>query len=370
MKISISRTELVSLIGKIQNVVSSKPSAPILANVLLEASDDQLIISATDLTVSMRVIAKARVYESGGIALPAKRFFCLVRELTTANIEIHCTSPDIAFINSGSSKFKIKGVLKDEFPTLPDTSNAVQFPLKNSTLKEMFSKTSFAAARDDANQVLNGVLFQSLASEGIFISTDGKRLAKLKTIINPSDEHFGSYIIPLKAVEEICRVLDSDLEGQCKVFLMEDKIAIDTHDTKLTSKLISGKYPEVSRVIPEKKPNAISLHREELMSLLRQVSLFTSDACESVKFTFTTNELQITAVNSIIGEGKVSMPVNYLGPQLDIAFNPHYFLDILKHSSDEAINLNVSDPYNPGLVYDSSDALFVIMPMRLERVSG
>jgi DNA polymerase-3 subunit beta len=110
MKLVIPRLDLVALFGKIQNIISPKPAIPILANVLLEAIDDQLIISATDLTVSMRAYGEAKVIEEGAITLPARRFFQLIRELTSSNIEIHSSSPNIASINAGTSHFKIHGI--------------------------------------------------------------------------------------------------------------------------------------------------------------------------------------------------------------------------------------------------------------------
>ena len=129
MKVIISRLDLVSLIGKIQNIVPAKAAIPILANVLLEAIDDQLIISATDLTVSIRAYAEAKVIEEGAITLPARRFFQLIRELTSPTVEIHSTSPDMASVNAGSSRFKVHGMHKNEFPALPDLSEGVQLSL-------------------------------------------------------------------------------------------------------------------------------------------------------------------------------------------------------------------------------------------------
>jgi DNA polymerase-3 subunit beta len=102
------------------------------------------------------------------------------------------------------------------------------------------------------------------------------------------------------------------------------------------------------------------------MSLLRQVFVFTSDTSSSVKFTFSTGNLHLTAMSGEIGEGKVSMTANYGGPKLDVAFNPYFFLEILRHSKDETVNFDIVDSYSPGLVTDSSNAHFVIMPMRLE----
>ncbi|MBS0650336.1 MAG: DNA polymerase III subunit beta [Verrucomicrobia bacterium] len=365
MKVIIPRLDLVSLIGKIQNIVAAKPAIPILANVLIEAVDDQLIISATDLTVSMRAYAEAKVVEEGAITLPARRFFQLIRELTSPTVEIHSSSPDMASINAGTSHFKVHGMHKNEFPALPDLSEGVHLSLTSPLLREMLSRTAFAAARDDSRQVLNGVYLQQANQTATFIGTDGKRLAKIHVPVDLPPEQTGSYIIPLKAVDEMIRILDNK-EDLAKLTLMNDKIAIEVGPVTLISKLLSGQYPDVSRVIPEKKESAISLHREELITLLRQVSLFTPDNSSSVRFTFTSGELHLSAVSGEIGEGKVNMPVNYGGEKLDIAFNPNFFLDILRHSKDETVHFNVSDSYNPGLITDSTTAQFVIMPMRLE----
>ena len=366
MKVTISKNELVLLIGKIQNIVPAKPSLPILANVLLEAQDGGLVISATDLTVSMRASTEAKVQEPGGITLPARRFFQLVRELTAPYVEIECSTAEVAHIRAGSSHFKIHGMHKGEFPSLPDLSDGISFNVSDQLLREMLARTAFAAARDDSRHVLNGILLQSVAQQATFIGTDGKRLAKIHTTVELPGDHTGSYILPLKAVEEIIRMLDSKEQNSSRLTLTGDKLAIETGSVTLISKLLTGQYPDVSRVIPQKSETPIALHREELISLLRQVALFTSDASSSVRFSFSPGELQLSAVSGEIGEGKVSMAVNYSGPKLDIAFNPNYFLDILRHSEDETVHFAVTDSYNPGLVTDSSEALFVIMPMRLE----
>lgn len=365
MKLIISRVELLTLITKIQGVVPAKPPIPVLANVLVEAQDDQIILSVTDLTVSMRVYAPAKVLEEGALALPAKRFFQLVRELTAPQVEIHALSGESAYLNAGSSHFKIQGMNKEEFPTLPSFEEGIRLCLPHLQLKEMLARTLFAAARDDSRQVLNGILLELVNNHATFIGTDGKRLAKLQTALDALPDEQGAYILPLKAVEEIVKILD-EKEGSAELVLLQDKIALEIENITLISKLIVGQYPDVSRVIPEKTSNPLILHREELISLLRQVSLFTTETSSSVRFTFAAGELHLAAVSSELGEGKVSMPVNYTGPKLEIAFNPHYFLDILRHTKDESVNFDVTDPYNPGLITDSTHAQFVIMPMRLE----
>lgn len=365
MKFKMQRSSFTQLIGKIQSIVPTKPSIPILANILLEAQDNQVMISATDLTVSMRVYAEAKVEAEGAITLPARKLFQLVRELTTPEIELEATSPEVAIVHAGSSHFKIQGMHKSEFPALPDLSEGHEVLFKTETLKEMLGSTAFAAARDDTRQVLNGVLMQRAEKLATFVGTDGKRLARNQVEVEAEQADPGSYILPLKAVDEIVKMLD-EKEESVKLTMMPEKLAIEVGPTILISKLLSGQYPDVTRVIPQKSESAVTLHRDELIALLRQVALFTSEGSNSVRFTFSDGALNLTATSGDIGEGKVSMPVNYSGPKLEIAFNPHYFLDILRHSKDETVKFEVSDPYNPGLITDSSKAEYVIMPMRLE----
>ncbi len=368
MKAVISKNDLVTLIGKIQSIVANKPAIPILSNVLIEAIDDQLILSATDLTTSMRCNSESKVIEEGAIALPAKRFFQLVRELTSPQIKISLLSNEVAEITSVSSNFKINGMNKSEFPTLPDINNAMQIPIPAMKLKEMLSKTYFACAREDSRYVLNGIYMQINNGSATFIGTDGKRLSKLQTKIDIDTSFQGSYILPLKASEEMIKMLP-DEEQNINLCLMHDKVFLENSNLTLITKLLTGQYPDVERVIPETTPIEMTLHREELITLLRQVSLFTTDTSGSVRFIFEDNQLQLTAISSDIGEGIVSMPVDYSGERFEIAFNPFYFIDILRHSKDETIKFSLQDSYNPGVITDSTSALFVIMPMRLNEGS-
>lgn len=202
-----------------------------------------------------------------------------------------------------------------------------------------------------------------------FIGTDGKRLAKATAPVAMENSFHGSHVIPLKAVEEMIKMV-TDAEDPIYLNLTHDRIFLESGSTALSAKLLSGQYPDVERVIPTNPPHQCSMHREELLSLLRQVSLFTSETSHSVRFSFETGQLHLSAMSSEIGEGRVSMPVDFAGPKLDIAFNPHFFIDLLRHSKDETIRFGFTDPHNPGLVTDSSNALFVIMPMRLTDVSA
>jgi DNA polymerase-3 subunit beta len=364
MKAVVSKIDLVSMIGKIQSIVASKPAIPILANILIEAMDDQVILTATDLTVSMRCYMDAKVVEEGAISLPGRKLFQLIRELTSPQIKISATTNEIAEITTGTSVFKINGMNKAEFPQLPDLTGSPELQLSAATLKEMLSKTAFSAAREDSRYMLNGVQVVIANQKAHFIGTDGKRLAKVSAAISIDPTVQGQFVLPLKAVEEMIKILDES-DNQVTLTLSPDKVALEAGSQTLIAKLLSGQYPDVERVIPAKLNHQFAIHREELMSLLRQVSLFTSENSSSVRFSFETGQLHLSATSSEIGEGRVSMAVDFAGPRLEIAFNPYYFLDILRHSKDETVRFGLNDAHNPGLVTDSTQALFVIMPMRL-----
>ena len=250
MKFIISRNELNKMIGRIQNVISPKSTIPILANVLIEATDSEIVFTATDLTVGMKCYTEAKVLEKGAITLPARRFFQLVRELTCENLEI-ATHPEHpkAIITAGSSVFHLNGMEESEFPALPSLSGAKQIKMDQQSLKENLFQTSFAISRDDNRYVLMGMLLQIEDKKAIFVGTDGKRLAKSQREVNTDADFTGQFVIPLKAIEEMQKNLESNDEELATIHLLEDKVALETNRTLIVTKLLSGAYPDFNQVI-------------------------------------------------------------------------------------------------------------------------
>lgn len=369
MRFVIEKNALTEMVGRLQSIVAAKATIPILSNIEIEAKGDFLTLTATDLTVGMRCQAAAKVVEEGATTLPAKRFFSLIKELTCSNVEMVAKDGEMTEIIADSSKFRLRGMNRSDFPSLPDLAGATQFKMSQSALKDLFFRTSFAVGTREENRfTLTGVLAEVNHSIATFVGTDGKRLAKAhaEVALDPSVE--GEYIIPLKTVDELVKMLGDDAERQVTLSLMHDKVAVETENTLVISKLLTGEFPDYHRVIPVESSVSVVLHRDELTTLLRQVALFTSDSIHSVRFSFMNGELKICGNTSEFGEGKVSMPVDYTGELLEIAFNPHFFLDILRHCRGETVTLELIDSFNPGKIRDSDDstAVFVIMPMRLE----
>lgn len=373
MKFIISRQELAELLGKVQNIVAPKAPIPILQNFELVAEGSNVILTATDLTVGVRCMGSAKVEKAGATTLPARRFAQLVRELTSSHLEITTNAKEVTQVIADSSTFRIPGLPRTDFPGLPDLTGASKVTFKQGRLKEALYRTAFAVSKEDARYVFTGVFCQIVGGSATFVGTDGKRMARYNLPLELAAEQNSESIIPLKAVDEISKILNREDE-LCSMYIMQDKVAFETSDTLIVSKLLTGDYPDVDRVIPEQSNSVVQLHREELMSLLRQMALFITDEQYATRFTFVPGELQLSSQAMDMGEGKVSMPVNYTGERFDIAFNPAFFLDILRHSKNETVSIGFTDGFNPGLIVDGHleanhkelpSQLYVLMPLRL-----
>ncbi|MBN4067504.1 DNA polymerase III subunit beta [Simkania negevensis] len=367
MKFVIAKSELMQLINKIQTIVGkSSATVPILSNFLLEAKGGEIILTATDLTVGLRCQGSAKIIEEGVTTLPARTFFQLVREITAENIEITTNDNEISTISAGSSLFKLHGMSKDEFPRLPDLTDATKFTVDGAALREGVYRTSYAVSKEDSRYMLTGVLLEVSDGKASFVATDAKRLAKATASIVIGDKSFKArHVLPVKAVDEIIRIVDDT--AQATVYLMQDRIAIESGQSLLITKLLSEDFPDYTRIIPDQSDANISLHREELVSLLRQMSLFSDDPTDPICFCFTAGELILKTNNMRVGEGTVSMPIDYHKEKITISLSPHFFLDVLKHTKDETVNFALTDSYNPGMITDSTNSIAVLMPLRLQQ---
>lgn len=364
MKFSISRFSLIEATSKIQSIIAARPAVPILANILIEAGkENTLTLSATDLRISMQVMLEAKVETPGAITLSGKHFFKLIRELTSPRLEISLQDAATVAIQAGESIFRLKAVEKEEFPSLPSgEENAPWFVIDPDKMKEALSRSVCAAAKEDSRHVLNGVLVELGSSGASLTGTDGKKLSFSTITVSVSQEVQNSYLIPLKSAEEMIKLMNKD---QVRFTLFADMVKLEMPGIVFITKLLSGDYPDVSKVIPEPASEPIEIHREELMTLLKQIALFTSEKSHSVQFTLANNELSLSAGLSELGEGQVKMPVNYDKKSFEIAFNPYFFYEILRHLKDDVVKLHLASPHSPAMITDSSKAVFVLMPMRL-----
>lgn len=373
MKFLMSRNELCNLVNSVQNIVAQRSPMPILSNILVDANDSTITLTATDLTVGIRCSATAKVLEPGATTIPARRFAQLLRELNVSYIEVSANEKEVSQVVADTATFRLHGMPKGDFPTLPDLSGAQRVIVKQKDLKDALYRTVFAVSLEESRYVLTGVSFSVTENAALFVGTDGKRLARITIPAQAEGRLSYGCIIPSKAVAELGKNL-SESDENVTVYLLPDKIAIESNDRLVLTKLLSGEYPDVERVIPQQSNSVVAIHREELATLLRQVSLFISEENTSVRCTINEGSLQLSANTADIGEGRVSMPVNFSGPRFDIAFNPLFFLDILRHSHGEYMYMGFQDSFNPVILSDAEfgttldpcpASLFILMPLRL-----
>ena len=363
MKFSATKEKLLEGLQQVQNVVSTRTTLPILSNVLLQAKEGAVHLTTTDLDVGVRGSFEANVDKVGATTLPARRLFTIIRELPSSEISIEVDGKNAASIRSGQSFFKILGLPEEEFPPLPKFENAKVVTMRQKDLHDGLRKTAYAISTDETRYVLNGVLFSFKENKLTLVATDGRRLAMLDIELEFPRSHEAEIIVPTKAVTELQRLLKDD--GEVKISVGSGQIAFDLNNTLLVSKLIEGNYPNYKQVIPSEAKERVTLERETFLNSLRRVSLLASDKSNSIKLTFSKNNIEITANTPEVGEARESLPVAYKGRDFSIAFNPEFLMAPLRNLTEDEVFFDLIDEMSPGVLKIQTPFLYVLMPMRV-----
>lgn len=368
MKLSIGKEHILQGLQAVQNVVGTRTTLPILSNVLLRAADNRLELTATDLDVTISCSVEARVHQPGGTTIPVKKFFGICRELGQLEIDLETDERNVSTLSAGNSYYRMNGLAAQDFPPLPEFADKKRVSLPQEKLRAMLKKTAFAISTDESRYVLNGI-FHSLKEHRVtLVSTDGRRLALVEEEVEVEPESHGDFIVPTKAINELSRLLQPS--GDVTIRYTDNQVAYELKGDKhppvlLISKLVEGIYPNYRQVIPTEFKERVPLIREELLQALRRAEIMTSDKSNSVKLSFTKNNLAITANTPEVGEARESLAINYKGADIAIAFNPVYLMDPLKALDSDEVYIEVSDDLSPGVMKTNSPFLYVIMPMRM-----
>jgi DNA polymerase-3 subunit beta len=374
MNLTISKDQIINGLQAVQNVVSSRTTLPILSNVLMRAEGDRVEFTATDLDVTIACSVEAKIKKPGASTVPVKKLFGIVRELSGGEIEIEVDEKNTCIIHCGASFYKIHGLSADEFPPLPKFKDDKKLSMSQETAKAMLKKTSFAISTDESRYVLNGVFVSLKDHKMTVVATDGRRLALVDEEVDISEKSQGEFIVPAKAVSELNRLLQD--KGDLEIKFSENQAAFKLKDDKgfsilIITKLIEGNYPNYRQVIPAETKERVPLARAEFLHALRRAEIMTSEKANSVKLTFSKNNLAITANSPEVGEARESLAVNYKGKEIAIAFNAKYLIEPLNALTEDEIFFELIDELSPGVLKINGDAtknqtfLYVVMPMRL-----
>jgi DNA polymerase-3 subunit beta len=368
MNLTITKEQILSGLQAVQNVVGTRTTLPILSNVLLRAEGDRVEFTATDLDVTVACSVEAKVKKGGATTVPVRKLFGIVRELGGTDIDIEVDEKNVCSVRCGTSFYRIHGIGADEFPPQPKFKDDKKVTLSQETARAMLGKTSFAISTDESRYVLNGV-FMSLKDHKLtMVATDGRRLALADEEVDVSEKSQGEFIIPAKAVGELNRLLQE--KGDVEIKFGENQAAFKLKDDKgfsvlVLTKLIEGNYPNYRQVIPAETKERVPLARDEFLHALRRAEIMTSEKANSVRLTFSKNNLAITANSPEVGEARESLAVNYKGKEIAIAFNPKFLIEPLNALSEDEVFFELTDELSPGVLKINGPFLYVVMPMRL-----
>lgn len=359
---------MIAGLQAVQNIVGSRTTLPILSNVLLKGDDGRIEMTATDLDVTVSCSVEASIKKAGAITLPVKKLFGIVRELGNSEVELEGDERNGCKLKSGSSYYRINGLAAEEFPAMPAFSDKKKIEISQERLKGMLKRTSFAVSTDETRYVLNGIFVSFKDHKVTLVATDGRRLALMDEEADVNGENQTEFIVPTKAIAELNRLLQD--KGGVEIRYTDNQAAFDLKggegiEVRVITKLVEGNYPNFKQVIPAESGERISLVREELLQALRRAEIMTSEKSNSVKLTFSKNNLSITANTPEVGEARESMAINYKGKDLAIAFNPGYLMDPLKALDNDEVFLELTDELSPGVLKINGPFLYVIMPMRM-----
>jgi len=363
MKFAVTKEGLLDGLQRIQNVVSTRSTLPVLTNTLLETTKTGLRLTTTDLEVSIRSEIVAQIEKPGSTTLPARRLSAIVNVLPSSEVIVETDGKNISTLRCGSSFFRIFGLPKEEFPPFPSFKEAKVYTIKQSELKHGLRRTSYAISVDETRYVLNGILFSFKENKLTLVATDGRRLALFDSDVEFPHSHERDFIVPTKAVTELHRLLAED--GDVQISVSENLVSFELNDSQLVSKLVEGNYPNYRQVIPSEAKERITIEREALLNCVRRVSLLSNEKTSSVRLNFSRNNLDITANTPEVGEAREAMPVVYRGRDLSIAFNPDFLMDPLRNLPSDEIHLELIDEMSPGVIKINTPFLYVLMPMRV-----
>jgi len=363
MKFTISKEALLDGLQTTQSVVSTRTTLPVLSNVLLEATEEGLTLTTTDLDVGVRRVVDAQVERTGATTLPIRKLLPIIRELPSTEIFVETDAKQITTIRCGASFFKIYGMAMEEFPAFPSFQDSKTFTMKQADLKDGLKKTSYAISLDETRYVLNGILFTFKDNKLMLVATDGRRLALWETDMEFPQSQEVDLIVPTKAINELQRMVRE--EGDVVIAAGENMVSFAMNRTLLVSKVVDGTYPNYRQVIPGEAQERITLEREVLLHCVTRVSILSNDKTSSIRLNFAKNTLDITSNTPEVGEAQESLSIPYKGKEFSIAFNPDYLMAPLKNLSDDEVYLELIDEMSPGVLKIKSPFLYVLMPMRV-----
>ena len=371
MKFEVTKDNIFRTLSHIQGIVDKKNNLPILSNILIEAKNNSITLTSTDMDISIIEELQCNVIEEGSTTINSQIFYDIVRKIEgDSNIEIISNNGKLLTLRANGSRFSLACLPKEEFPIIDFKREESTIKINSNIIFKLIDKTKFAVSNEETRYFLNGIYF-NLHDEGnnslvTFVATDGHRLAKFSHKLDQKINPISGVILPKKTINELSKLL-ADVNIDIDIYLGSSKIIFYINNTILISKLIDGTFPDYNRVIPNNNDNKLIINRERLLSAVDRVSTIANEKSPVVKFKLLENVINLNTINNENSTATEDIKINYSGDKFEIGFNSKYIMDIVNNLQDDEIILNFRDNSSPITAQENSspNLIYVLMPMRV-----
>lgn len=366
MKFVIDKEDIIDELQLIQGIIEKRNTMPVLANILVDVSEKEVHLTATDLEVGLKTHFKAEVEEPGSITVSGKKVFEIVKSLKEGQtIEFKESGDLLMGIQSGDSEFKVLCLPKEDFPQVPEAKFGKDIILPLVKYKDMIEMV-YSSIAPEQRYYLNGALMILKDKSIEMVSTDGHRLAYTSSLLEDLKlEKEIKGIVSKKTLNELRKLEDENLEFD----LDENNLFFKSKNRTLISRIIEGKFPNYEAVIVKDNPNILTLSRAEITEAIRRVSLLSTERSRGIKFYIEKSQLRLFSSNPEIGEARDKLDVDYDGDSVEIGFNSQYLLDFLTTVKTDRIRMELKDENSAALMMPEGEEdikfLYILMPMKI-----
>jgi len=367
MEMTVKRTDFVNALDKISGIVPVKPSITILTGVLIEAKDDGIFLTATDLENTMRTTLKGSVQKKGTVLLPGKKLISLVRQLADDELKLSLRETQVV-MKTQNSEYTFYAMNAEEFPKPPKFSGAATMKMAAADLKSSIDRVRFCVYPEEPRPHFRGALFEIKDAALIMVATDTKRLSVIRRTLEGGAVEPVKCLLPHRLLGFLSGILG---DGEVEISIGKNQVFIKIGESFLISQLLEGSqnFPDYEKVIPEEaRLKVVKLAARTFDAMLKRVSLFTSERYNKVRFSFAKGRLLLTVSSPDVGEAQEKITIDYDGEEQNIAFNPEFISDFVDRAGEETILFGFTNESRPVLLRPekNTEYQYVAMPLKLE----
>ena len=369
MKFNVNQQDLQQALNYCQGVIERRSTLPILSNVLLNANESKLLITATDLDlIFIHQINNIEILEEGQTTTTSSIMYDIVRKFPSGKkINLTLTDKSKLHLESEKSIFNLNCISPSEFPLTDENFSENEFIINSKQLLKLLNKCKFSVSNDETRHYLSGIYFhQTEVDEKCYltaVATDSHRMSISKIRLN-NKINFEPVILPKKTIFQLCSLLDN-YDGEVKISNVKSKIKFELSNSILISKLIDGKFPNYIQVIPKNNQKKLEIELKSFLGSVDRVASVSLDKKDGVKFSLKKDSLNLSVNNTTSGDGNENLNVKF-DNDLEISFNSKYLIDVASQLDGDKIEIFLNDTGSPALIKDPGDfdSIYVVMPMK------